>query len=65
MSTISLAAAPSFSVRPLNTNMSFREQAYAVLKQAIANADLLLVSVRRRTPRKSGWTSASCRPRWE
>jgi DNA-binding GntR family transcriptional regulator len=40
MSTISLAAAPSFSVRPLNTNMSFREQAYAVLKQAIANADV-------------------------
>lgn len=40
MSTISLAAAPSFSVRPLNINMSFREQAYAVLKQAIANADV-------------------------
>ncbi len=40
MSTISLAAAPSFSVRPLNTNMSFREQAYVVLKQAIANADV-------------------------
>ena len=39
-STITLAAAPSFSVRPLNTNMSFREQAYAVLKQAIANADV-------------------------
>jgi len=40
MSAITLADAPSFSVRPININMSFRDQAYAVLKQAIANADV-------------------------
>jgi DNA-binding GntR family transcriptional regulator len=40
MSAITLADAPSFSVRPININMSFRDQAYAVLKQAIANTDV-------------------------
>jgi DNA-binding GntR family transcriptional regulator len=40
MSAITLADAPSFSVRPININMSFRDQAYAVLKQAISNADV-------------------------
>jgi DNA-binding GntR family transcriptional regulator len=38
VSAISLTTAPSFAVRPINTNMSFRDQAYAMLKEAIANA---------------------------
>ncbi len=40
MSAITLTSAPSFAVRPINTNMSFRDQAYAMLKEAIANADV-------------------------
>ena len=40
MTAISLATAPSFAVRPINTSMSFRDQAYAMLKEAIANANV-------------------------
>ena len=31
---------PPLSLRPLNTNVSFRDQAYAALKQAIMDADI-------------------------
>jgi DNA-binding GntR family transcriptional regulator len=31
---------PSLDLRPINTNVSFRDQAYAMLKQAITNADI-------------------------
>jgi DNA-binding GntR family transcriptional regulator len=31
---------PKLALQPLNTNVSFREQAYAVLKQAIMDADI-------------------------
>ena len=40
MSTTLGATAPTMPLRlqPLNTNMSFRDQAYAALKQAIVDA---------------------------
>jgi DNA-binding GntR family transcriptional regulator len=31
---------PALELRPINTNVSFRDQAYAALKQAITNADI-------------------------
>jgi DNA-binding GntR family transcriptional regulator len=34
------APPPSLELRPINTNVSFRDQAYAALKQAITNADI-------------------------
>ena len=42
MSTTLGATAPTMPLRlqPLNTNMSFRDQAYAALKQAIVDADI-------------------------
>jgi DNA-binding GntR family transcriptional regulator len=33
-------APPTLDLRPINTNVSFRDQAYAALKQAITNADI-------------------------
>src|SRR5438132_7743254 len=33
-------ALPTLSLQPLNTNVSFRDQAYAALKQAIMDADI-------------------------
>src|SRR6202163_3945160 len=32
--------APTLALQPLNTNVSFRDQAYAALKQAIMDADI-------------------------
>ena len=42
MSTVAEAPAtpPTLSLQPLNTNVSFRDQAYAALKQAIMDADI-------------------------
>src|SRR6266550_3439682 len=34
-------ALPTLALQPLNTNVSFRDQAYAALKQAIMDADIL------------------------
>src|ERR1019366_3423340 len=31
---------PTLALQPLNTNVSFRDQAYAALKQAITDADI-------------------------
>ena len=36
----SVAGPPALSLRPLNANVSLREQAYAALKQAIMDADI-------------------------
>src|ERR1700674_98668 len=33
-------ALPTLALQPLNTNVSFRDQAYAALKQAIMDADI-------------------------
>jgi DNA-binding GntR family transcriptional regulator len=38
--TDSAAAAPTLALQPLSTNVSFRDQAYAALKQAIMDADI-------------------------
>ena len=42
MASIMGAAAPAIplSLRPINTNVSFRDQAYAALKQAIMQTDI-------------------------
>ena len=34
------AARPTLALQPLNTNVSFRDQAYTALKQAIMDADI-------------------------
>ena len=33
-------ALPTLGLQPLNTNVSFRDQAYVALKQAITDADI-------------------------
>ena len=38
--TAPLPSPPPLELRPINTNVSFRDQAYAALKQAITNADI-------------------------
>jgi DNA-binding GntR family transcriptional regulator len=38
--TDSAAPAPTLALQPLSTNVSFRDQAYAALKQAIMDADI-------------------------
>jgi DNA-binding GntR family transcriptional regulator len=40
MSTLQEPVPPSLELQPLNTNMSFRDQAYAALKKAIMDADI-------------------------
>jgi len=40
MSSIVQPPAPPLALRPLNTNVSFRDQAYLALKQAIMDADI-------------------------